>query len=127
MSDWHCQVECCGSQQWPRFVLRDCRGKTWTGDGWTNCAHDAVLFNDETEATQRATELNRRLTHGLFVTHMGLSVESDKPFSVEQLKEYLTENFRGLLLAGQFENAHFEVRVDWSDLNEIRFAKDDHA
>lgn len=119
MPDLHIYVSPRGCGQWPRWVIRNNRGELWTGDGWAEKPTEALLFHSDEEATEKAIELNRESCQRLFVCSMALRVESDKPFSAEELKDFLDRCFRGLLLEGDFDGAKIEVEVGWDEIQEI--------
>jgi hypothetical protein len=119
MPNLHIHVHACGDKNWPRFVIRNCRGQLWSGDSWTTEPRDALMFNSEEEASAKVGELTLASTERMVVTTVAIRVDREKPFTILELQEFLATSFRGLHLDGDFNGATFQVEPDWEDLREI--------
>lgn len=115
----HIYVSQCGTEQWPRFVVKNNRGEWWTGDKWTRQSDDALMFNSDAEAMAKVTEITLAPNDRLLTTTICLRVDRDKPFTLLELQEFLANNVRGLLLDGDFDGAVFEIDLDVEELREI--------
>lgn len=109
-----------GSEEWPRFVVRDGRCRFWTGSTWSDQEAEALLFDEQHRAMKAALELTlgSKLRH--FITTVDVFVEGDEPITIEQLRRFLEANcFVWLGNDGSdpaFEKLRVDVDVDWDEL-----------
>jgi hypothetical protein len=119
MSDYHVFVHTGGCRDWPRFTVRNSRGEHWTGHRWSSDPNEALVFNLDEEASQIAGKLFRENNQRLFVGSFAIRVECDRAFTLDELKKFYTEKFRGLLVDGDFGAERIEVEMGWDDMMEI--------
>lgn len=123
MPDIHIFVSKEGSEQWPRFIIRDSWGRVWTGREWNHDEAMSQLFQDENKAISKATDLYLSSKVRMFTTALNVYVENNQPLSVEALQEFLIRNCRGWIdndgSTQTLEDSTIKVEVEWEHLEEI--------
>jgi hypothetical protein len=71
------------------------------------------------EASQIAEKLFRENNQRLFVGSFAIRVECDRAFTLDELRTFYNDKFRGLLLDGDFGAKRIEVEMGWDEMTEI--------
>ena len=123
MPDIHIYVSNNGHEHWPRFIIRDSWGRFWTGETWATEEGKSQLFQDESEALRTAKDLYLNSKVRMFSTPLNIYVESEQPFSIEALQEFLARNCRGLIgndeATPELKHSNIRIEVEWEHLEEI--------
>jgi hypothetical protein len=110
-----------GDPRWPRFAVRDSRGRYWTSTGWTHNPRDALLYHREKEANDEARAMTDCIEPRCFVVTVRIRVDHDEPFAIEQVQELLERSTVSLILPNyhELDDAEIEIDVNWEGLEEI--------
>jgi hypothetical protein len=110
-----------GRSDWPRFAVQDNKGRYWDGKWWTDNPRRARLHHREQDAANEATVLNDSIEPRRFSASVGISVEHDEPFTVEQVRELLERSKVWLILPEEhdLEGVEIDVIVDCQSLKEL--------
>jgi hypothetical protein len=121
MARLHISVAHLGEPRWPRFAVRDSKGRYWTSKGWSERLQNALLYHREKEAADEATAMNDCIEPRRFVVTVRVLVDHDEPFALEQVQDLLERSTVSLILPEDhdLEDADVEVNVDWKSLEEI--------
>jgi hypothetical protein len=110
-----------GTPDWPRYAVRDNKGRYWTGRWWSDDPRDALLYQYEHEAANEATVMNDCIEPRRFVARVSISVEHDAPLTTAMVRELLRQATVSLILPDQHELADVDIEIvlDWQGLREL--------
>ena len=110
-----------GNHNWPRFAVRDNKGRYWTGKWWSDDPRDAQLYRHEHEAATEATVMNDCIEPRCFVATVTISVEHDEPLTTAMVRELLRQATVSLILPDQHNltDVDIEIVLDWQGLREL--------
>jgi hypothetical protein len=117
----HISVAQIGTPDWPRYVIRDNKGRYWTGTWWADSLRRALLYHREQEAVNEAMVMTDCIEPRRFVVTALLFVEHDESFTIEQFQELLDGSAVSLILPDDhdLDGVDIDIRIDSSGMEEI--------
>ena len=119
MSEFSLSVESIGSNEWPRFIIKNNRDQVWTGGGWSEEPSYALLYDCGLEAEVKASKLREESHSRVFVGSFALKVGCSRQVAFDELKELLSQSHCGMYVIGSLQEFDLEMEVNWDNLEEI--------
>lgn len=122
------KIEWIGPIDHQRFLINRGDKHYWSGHGWTPHIKTALLYASHQDACRQFGQLAEEHFRGCSIREFEVltkvKVYSDKPFIVEELREYLsavctlvmTPSYRG---HGPVEDSYTQVEISWDNLFEM--------
>lgn len=122
-----------GSPDFPRYIISNTEGCFWDGEVWITEQSQALLYTDyhqictDVEKLQIQRYLDK--PESRFSVPMEITLKSDKPATLEEIKKWMFKNLRIQLALdaqdspGPSSDSLFLIQVDWNKLWEISHAK----
>jgi hypothetical protein len=133
MPDLVLSIIATGTADHPRFLVADPQNRFWTGKGWSEEEADGRLYVSVNDAG-RAIQQILLVQHGdkpvrRFVAPVHLDLHSETELSLDQITDWLVKVARLSIDAKKNGNGPVEgtlglTWIDWSQLREIKSARD---